>query len=291
MTRRELLALASERLGSREEAVWLLEGASGKNLAELVLSLGEEAPSEEADLVSRMLQRRQSGEPLQYVLGTWGFRGLDLKVDARALIPRPETEVLVDIALAELGRFAAATAEPRCRVADLGTGSGAIALAIASEAAELLDEVWATDSSGSALELARMNSSRLADVEPHAAAKLRLARGSWYEALPRRLVGELGVIASNPPYVAASEMARLPVEVVEWEPAAALLAGPAGIEAIREVLLGAPRWLAPGGSVVVEIGAGQAGAAVEISHEAGFCCSSVRRDLAGLPRVLVACLK
>ena len=285
------MALATDRLGSREEAMWLLEGASGSTLAGLVLSLGEDAPAEVADRVSEMLARRQAGEPLQYVLGTWGFRGIDIRVDPRALIPRPETEVLVDVALAELERFVAAGAGARCLVADLGTGSGAIALALASEAAEMVDEVWATDISDSALELAGVNLGRLGDVHPGAAAKLRLARGSWYEALPSHLAGRFGLITSNPPYVAATELDRLPDEVAGWEPVTALLAGPSGMESISAVLLGASRWLAPGGSVVVEIGAGQAGAAMEISQEAGFGRSCVCRDLACLPRVLVACLE
>jgi len=156
--------------------------------------------------------RRESGEPLQYVLGSWAFRSLELMVDPRVLIPRPETEQVVEVALGEIRRHR------RPVVADLGTGSGAIALSVVAEVAGA--QVWATDTSEAALAVARANLAGLAGM---AATRVRLARGSWFSALPAELRGRLSVVVSNPPYVADAEVASLPAEVAEWEPREALV--------------------------------------------------------------------
>src|SRR5690606_38267662 len=137
-----------------------------------------------------MLARRERGEPLQYVMGRWGFRSLDLLVDDRVLIPRPETEVLAGLALDEVRRLGAPIA------VDLGTGSGAIALSLAAEQPGL--EVWGTDASEDALAVARANLAGLG----RAATRVRLVAGDWFAALPAELAGRIGVVVSNPPYVA-----------------------------------------------------------------------------------------
>src|SRR5688500_2404619 len=154
-----------------------------------------------------MVERRAAGEPLQYVLGAWGFRSLDLYVDRRVLIPRPETEQVVEVALAELRALGAA----KPLVVDLGTGSGAIALSIAPEVPT--SQVWATDASPAALAVARAN---LAGIG-RAAARVRLEHGSWFAALPKLLQGRVDMVISNPPYVADGD--TLPPEVADWEPA------------------------------------------------------------------------
>ena len=174
-----------------------------------------------------MVRRRVAGEPLQYVLGGWEFRGLDLFVDHRVLIPRPETEYVVEVALEEAersglrrSRRAVALVEPEApaAVADIGTGSGAIALALEAELADV--EVWATDVSEDALAVARAN------VAGCAATRVRIAAaGVWFEPLPERLRGSLRLIVSNPPYVAEHEVAELPQEVAGHEPRGALVAG------------------------------------------------------------------
>jgi release factor glutamine methyltransferase len=231
-----------------------------------------------------MVRRRVAGEPLQYVIGSWGFRGLDLYVDHRVLIPRPETEEVVQHALSELDRQTA-DRDPGNRgvVVDLGTGSGAIALAVAAERPGT--EVWATDVSAGALAVASAN---LAGLGGRAATTVRLTQGSWWEALPGDLRGRVDVAVSNPPYISSGEMKTLPPEVAGWEPRQALDAGPSGLEAVHAVIGGARPWLRDGGAVVVEIAPHQAEAASAAAKQTGFSRVEVRGDLAGRPRVLVA---
>ena len=165
-------------------------------------------------------------------------------------------------------------------IADLGTGSGAIAIALATELPDVL--VWATDASPEALEVARAN------VAGCGQTRVRLSEGSWFAALPETLQGELALVVSNPPYIADHEVASLPDEVVGHEPRAALVSGPTGLEAIEELVSAAPRWLAPGASLVVEIAPHQSDAARVLAEAAGFVDVDVRDDLTGRPRVLVA---
>ena len=180
-------------------------------------------PSGPASRATRMVARRRAGEPLQYAIGAWGFRRLDLYLDRRVLIPRPETEQVVEVALRR------AAAARRCRaplVVDLGTGSGAIALSIAVEVPGA--DVWATDVSADALAVARAN---LAGLGGRAATRVRLVEGSWFDALPEAFRGQVHLLVSNPPYVADGE--TLPAEVADWEPPGALRAGPHGARGDR----------------------------------------------------------
>jgi len=271
------------------EARWMLERVSGYEGAELVASEAEPASARAAELLAALLERRTDGEPLQYVLGEWSFRGLDLLVDRRVLIPRPETEVTAEIAIDEAQRLGArrAAADPWAgtttyTIADLGTGSGAIALALAAELPDA--EVWATEASEDALAVARAN---LAGAG-HPATRVRLAAGEWFDALPAELRGRLRIVVTNPPYVAEGELAGLAAEVREYEPMDALVSGPSGLEAIEAVVGGAPDWLEPTGALVCEIAPQQRDAALERARDAGFVDSRVRHDLAGRPRVLVA---
>lgn len=237
-----------------------------------------------------MVERRVAGEPVQYVLGHWSFRRLDLLVDRRVLIPRPETEVVAEVALEEAVRLGAkrgkrgswAGTDTDYYVADLGTGSGALALALADELPRAA--VWATDVSEDALAVARAN---LAGSGT-AAARVRLATGSWFDALPVWLRGELRLVVSNPPYIANSEIASLPPEVAEHEPLQALVSGPTGLEAIERVIVGAVDWLEPSGAVVCEIAPHQAVDGVALALESGYDEAFVRPDLAARDRVLVA---
>jgi release factor glutamine methyltransferase len=203
-------------------------------------------------------------------------------VDARVLIPRPETEQVVEVALAELERVTHEAGDKSPVVADLGTGSGAIALALAAEAGRV--EVWATDASDAALAVARSN---LAGLGGMAATRVRLTRGEWFAALPPDLRGRLSMVVSNPPYVAESEVADLPAEVADWEPRQALVAGPSGLEAVRVLLAEAPEWLSASGVAVIEIAPHQEDAARSLAGEAGFVEVRVDPDLSGQPRALV----
>ncbi len=278
----ELYRLAAERLGDRNEARWMVEEASGERFGSAV-----EAPSEKAGRrMADMVGRRLSGEPLQYVLGSWAFRRLELMVDRRVLIPRPETEQVVEAALGELDRLAGAErAGPgkRATVVDLGTGSGAIALSIARERAGV--EVWATDSSPDALAVARANLSGLAGF---AATRVRIVEGDWWDALPGDLRRRIDLVVSNPPYISTAEMAGLDRSVLDWEPRAALEAGPRGTEALEYLIASAPDWLRAGGALVVEMAPHQAGPLSEAARGAGFSEVAVMPDLADRPRSLVA---
>jgi release factor glutamine methyltransferase len=293
---RELRAEAQRSLSAagvipaETEARFLVENASGYGADEWHEIADAPAPERAATRLLAMVDRRTRGEPLQYVMGEWSFRSLDLFVDPRVLIPRPETEYVVEIALEEaerLGlrrtrrRLALVEPEPRALVADLGTGSGAIALALECELPEA--EVWATDVSADALAVARAN------VAGCAATRVRIAdAGSWFDALPADLRGRLHLVVSNPPYIAEREAADLPEEVVAYEPRAALVAGPDGTEAVAALLTDAPAWLAPGGVFVCEIAPHQAEAMRALAESLGYATAVVRNDLQGRPRVLVA---
>ncbi len=318
VTWRDLYQVAGSRLGDGPDARWLLEDAAGQPWPALMLS--DSRASERArSRLQAMIDRRLAGEPLQYVLGHWAFRGLDLMVDRRVLIPRPETEQVVEVALAELDRLApraapavasgvsvaaaprpseapAATrpqlataaqvrgaAPPAATIVDLGTGSGAIALSIVAERPRV--RVWATDASDDALAVAGAN---LAGLAGFAATRVRLCRGSWWSALPADLRGTVELVVSNPPYVATGEMATLDGEVLDWEPHPALEAGPTGLEAVAAILSSAPLWLRPGGAAVLEIAPHQSAGAKQAALLAGFAHAEVRPDLAGRDRVLVA---
>jgi release factor glutamine methyltransferase len=261
---------------AEQEARWLVQRASGLEGAELIVGLEEPASLRNATFFYDMLERRLRGEPLQYVLGRWGFRVLDLLIDDRVLIPRPETEALTQMALEECRRLDARLA------VDLGTGSGAIALALAVEWTGI--EVWATDVSPDALAVAQANVAGIGRI----GTAVRLAEGSWYEALPAELGGAVDVIVSNPPYVADFEVEDLPDEVRAWEPLEALVSGPTGLEDIERIVADAPLWLAQPGSLLVEIAPHQAAEAEAMARAAGFGSAAVWPDLTGRDRILLA---
>ena len=279
VTWRQALAEAEERLGT-VDARRIVERASGFDGATLLLELDTPITNRQMAYFDRMVERRAAGEPLQYVLGSWGFRTLDLFLDRRVLIPRPETEVVAGVAIAELDRVLAERGVARGRVVDLGTGSGAIALSIAVERTNV--EVWATDVSADALDVARAN---LAGIG-RPARRVTIVQGDWFDALSDDLRGTFDVIVSNPPYVAADD--PLPDVVRDWEPPGALVPGPTGLEAYERIVAEALRWLVPGGALVLEIGETQAAAVCELARAAGFRDVSVQRDLADRDRVVVA---
>jgi release factor glutamine methyltransferase len=277
-TWRQLLVETTEVLGDDAEARWLCQEASGLEGGEWVLGLDEPATQRTVANLDAMVARRRGGEPLQYVMGHWPFRRLDLLVDRRVLIPRPETELVVEVALER----AAEQPDPLV-VADLGTGSGAIALALADELFPRPVAVWACETDEAALDVARAN---LAGIG-RAGTTVRMAWGSWFGALPWELAGRLAVVVSNPPYLADDDPA-VEAPVREWEPAGALFAGPDGLDALREVIAGAPSWLRRGGVLVCEIGAGQGTAVADLASDAGLVDIAILPDLADLDRILVA---
>lgn len=262
------------------EARWIVSVASGLEGVELVLGLDEPATVRGVARLDALVDRRLAGEPVQYVLGSWGFRTLDLFCDPRVLIPRPETEQVVEVALAELDVVRTDRPEGhRPVVVDLGTGSGAIALSVAAERPGT--DVWAVDRSSDALAVARANLAGLGMV----GTRVRLVEGSWFDPLPTELLGRVDLVVTNPPYVAAHE--PLPSSVVDWEPTEALVSGPTGLEAYEAVLAELGRWLAPGGAFVAEIGAGQADDVARLARAADLVDVRVVPDHAGLDRTVV----
>ena len=289
--RARLVAEVAGRVGSTREATWIVERA-------------EAHPTVPAGGVRvtalALADRRVAGEPLQYVLGSWAFRSLELQVDRRVLIPRPETEQVVEVALVELARAASARDDhaggddPMVCV-DLGTGSGALALSLAVEGAGLRRplEVWATDASSDALDVAHANRDALATTDPAAAARVTFARGPWFAALPDRLARRVDLVVSNPPYVGEAEFADLDPTVRDWEPYAALVAprgrsGVAGLADVEAVVAGAGTWLRRHGGLVVELAPSQAYGAIDAARRAGFARVGTARDLAGRLRMVVA---
>jgi release factor glutamine methyltransferase len=287
-TWRELLRDAEAQLAAagREsaevDARRIVEEVSGYEGAELVLVLREPASSRAVARLDALVERRSAGEPLQYVLGRWSFRTLDLLVDRRVLIPRPETEVVAGAAIDELTRRRAATGSgaPRLRAVDLGTGSGAIALSIAAECDGV--DVWATDRSPDAVAVARAN---LAGLGRRGTA-VAVVEGSWFDALPPDLAGTVDLIVSNPPYVGEAEV--LPSEVADWEPGGALVAGPRGLEDLELIVDASTRWLVATGALVLELAPHQASAIAARARAAGFAEVEVLADLAGRDRAVVA---
>jgi release factor glutamine methyltransferase len=259
---------------SRLDAEVLLAEAMGVDRVMLVTEALSDVPPAAARLFGEQVRRRLRREPVAYILGRKGFRRLELAVDRRVLIPRPETELLVELALER---------RPRT-VLDVGTGSGAIALAVADELPGC--EVTAVDTSAAALEVAGANAEGLGLTD-----RVRFFDGPAPE-------GEFDLILANLPYVAESDWSALQPEVTQWEPREALLAGPDGLDAYRALFgghataAGGVRPFSPSGlertnAVAVEVGEGQAGAVAELMGEAGFGRAEVRRDLAGIERVVV----
>lgn len=275
---REALAASTDALRAagiedpRLDAELLLAEATGWSRAELAADPEREVPAPAARRFGELVRRRLRREPFAYIVGRRGFRHLELAVDPRVLIPRPETELLVELAL-ELRPSS---------VLDVGTGSGAIALAAAEELPGCA--VTATDTSLAALEVARANAERLGLGE-----RVELIEGTLPEGR------SFDLVLANLPYVAESEWSSLQPEVTEWEPCEALLAGPDGLDAIRAFLgrlrTSSPPWRTKAKSagmvLALEVGEGQAGAVGKLMGEAGFSEVDVRKDLAGIERVVV----
>jgi release factor glutamine methyltransferase len=260
----------------RLNAELLLAGTLGVKRLDLYLQFDRPLEADELAEFKARLLRRAKHEPLQYIDGSAAFRDLTLRVDPRVLIPRPETEVLVQEVLDWAAARGAASA------LDVGTGSGAIALALATEGS--FSRVVAVDVSPGALEVARANAAQAA---PGTGVDFRL--GSLFAPAE----GErFDVVVSNPPYVGLDERETLDAEVRDWEPGTALFAGADGLEVIRPLVRQAPGHLDPGGLLAMEIGAAQADAVCALVRDTGaFAEPRVRRDLAGRDRIVMAELR
>ena len=255
----------------RAEALMLLAHASGWTRERLIAGSSDALPPSVAADFRSLVDRRVAGEPIAYLVGSREFYGRRFNTDPRALIPRPETELLVDHALQSID-------EQRCeRVLDLGCGSGAIAGTIALERPGVT--VVATDLSADALVLAEANAARLG-------ARVRFVAGDWYGA-----IGDderFDLIVSNPPYVAADDP-HLAAGDLRFEPSMALTDGGDGAGALGRIVAGAPAHLVAGGALIVEHGHEQAAVVRALLDEAGFEQVGSRRDLAGIERISYGC--
>jgi release factor glutamine methyltransferase len=275
----ELLRWTTEYLGgkafhnARLNGELLLAGVLGVKRLDLYLQFDRPLGDAELAAFKARLKRRVRREPLQYIEGEAHFRRLRLSVDPRVLIPRPETEQLVQHVLDW------AAGREGLDALDVGTGSGAIALSLATEGP--FRRVVATDLEAAALEVARANQAACA---PGAAVEFR--QGDGYAPVARE---RFHVIVSNPPYIAEPEREALDAEVRDWEPATALFAGGDGLELIRRLVAGAPERLWPGGLLALEVGAAQGLAAAALVRDTGaFAEPRVHADFAGHPRVVTA---
>ncbi|MCS6843627.1 MAG: peptide chain release factor N(5)-glutamine methyltransferase [Caldilineales bacterium] len=262
------IVAAAQRLGGagvdspRLDAEVLLGHVLGMTRAQLYAHADRRLSEEERRRFEALVGRRCLHEPVAYLVGRKAFYGLDLLVTPHVLIPRPETELLVDLALdtlAHRSRSASGNgAQPQATLADVGTGSGAVALAVAANNPHV--QILATDISAAALEVAQENARRLGLED-----RVRFLRGHLLEPLPQ----PVDLIVANLPYVAESEWPSLAPDIANYEPALALAGGPDGLSLIRDLLAQAPRYLLPGGSLFLEIGSGQ-GAAVARLASAAF---------------------
>jgi release factor glutamine methyltransferase len=278
VTWRTLLNETIEVLGERPQARWICETACGLDGDEFLAELDEPATERMVAQLDAMVARYRAGEPLAYVMGHWSFRTIELMVDRRVLIPRPETEMVAGRAL-ELAR---GVADQR-RVVDLGTGSGAIGLSLAAELPIMGTEVWLTDYSTDAVDVARANAIGLG----RAAANVRVCHGSWFDALPVDVRGEIDVVVSNPPYIADGD-AEVAESVLEYEPHTALFAGDDGLDGVRTIARDARDWLRSGGWLVMEIGYQQGDAVKALLEGFGFVDVAIANDLTGRPRIAEA---
>lgn len=261
--------------GGRGDARLLLQEAAGLDAAALLAHPERILEPQEAAAFWAMVERRARREPLQYILGRAWFYGRSFLVNPSVLIPRPETEMLIDEAIGVLGRGA------RC-LADLGTGSGALAVTLALECSGV---VQAVDISPEALAVAGENARHHGVAE-----RVRLHQGDLWDPLAAAgLSGGLEAVVANPPYVAEAELASLAPEVREHEPRLALVAGEGGLAVLRRIVEGAPAFLVPGGLLLLEVGAGQGEAVAGMCRQHGaFAAVDVLADLAGWGRVVRA---
>jgi release factor glutamine methyltransferase len=268
---REALDVAAAELAEagcpspRVDAEWLLAEALSVSRSELQADGTRELSPEIAAGFRRAIARRAAREPLAYILGEWGFRRLELRVDSRVLIPRPETEVLVERSLALLAGI------DRPRVLDIGVGSGAVALAIADEHAGA--QVVATDRSADALAVAEENR-----VRAGLAGRVELVEGELFAGVD----GPFELVVSNPPYVDSADLESLDPEVRDYEPREALVA--TGVT--EAIAAGAPEVLVAGGALALEVADGKAAEIAAVLENGGYEEVTVTRDLAGLERIV-----
>ncbi len=252
------------------DAELLVQHVLGCGRTELFSSPERALSEDQVHLLEELVGRRGGGEPFQYLTRRQAFRCLDLLVGPGVLVPRPETEIVVEHALSAIAGVTAPS------VADLGTGSGAIALAVATERPDA--QVWATEISPEAAAWARRN------VERVAPGRVRVLEGDLFEPLPDELAGRLDLVVTNPPYLSHADLDEVAPDVADHEPRVATVAGPTGLEIAKRVAIESLKWLAPGGWLVLETHPGQVGRLASLLG-ASYAEVSLHEDLTGALRV------
>ena len=255
---------------ARRETEWLLAAALGLDRVGIYVNFDKPLTDQELAACRAFVARRAKREPLQYILGTQEFRGLDFVVNRAVLIPRHDTEVLVEEALK---RASAGSA-----ILDIGVGSGCITVSLAHALPEA--EVWGVDTSPEALAVARSNAE-------HLGVTVHLVEGSLFEPFADKA---FDLIVSNPPYIPTADLATLQPEVKDYEPCGALDGGSDGLDFYRTIVPAAPAYLNRKGRLLVEVGSGQAAAVLEIFSAAGFIDCFTATDPAGIERVVGGCI-
>lgn len=266
---RQALAEATQRLGDRVDAEVLLAYALSKSRSWLIAHADDLLLSDHAAAYAWLIEQREAGEPIAYIIGRRGFWSLDLEVTPATLIPRPETELLVELALERL------PADKACRVLDLGTGSGAVALAIARD--RPMAQVIATDASSDALVVAQRN------ARSHHIGNVSFVHGDWFAPLDDL---RFDVIVSNPPYIEARDP-HLQQGDLRFEPISALMSGSDGLDDIRRIVRDAGLHLVPGGWLLFEHGWNQGDAVRALLRDADFAELSTAHDLEQRDRVSI----
>jgi release factor glutamine methyltransferase len=254
------------------DAQVLLAHALSATRTQLVIDAKKPLAPDELARFRDMVKRRRMHEPVAYVLGAREFYGRMFRVDKRALVPRPDTETLVTVALARTQACSMSM-----RALDLCTGTGCVAITLARQRPTA--RVHATDVSTDALALAAENAQRLG------AYNLSFTHGDLFAAVPTALA-PFDVITANPPYIASAEIATLARDIKEHEPRLALDGGADGLDLVRRIITGAPPMLASGGVLALEVGAGEAHATGQLFEERGFTCVTITRDYGGIERIV-----
>lgn len=255
------------------DTLYLLSWITGLSRSEILAKSDLQLTDDEQHRLTQALTRRELGEPLQYITGTAPFRFLEVAVQPGVLIPRPETETLVDLALSHIDNVKYPL------VADIGTGSGCIACSVASEREHA--QVWATDFSPAAIEVAAKNASKLG-LSKH----INFVECDLLTGIPFKLLNSFDVIISNPPYIPTDVMRTLPKEVLNFEPTLALEAGEDGLRVYRNLLQQAFPYLKPNGLIAVELHETTLEEAKLLAEQAGYVNVSIKYDLTNRPRYL-----
>ena len=263
--------------GARLEAELLVGGALNLTRVELYTHFERPVSRSERELIKSWLRRRSAGEPLHYITGERQFRHLTLRVGPEVLVPRPETELLVQTVIDAVTKTHSSFAD--LRILDLGTGSGAIALSLAKELPGC--RLAAVDCSADALRLAEENIAR-----EQLQGFIELRQGDYFAALATTDAPVFDVVVTNPPYIPAPAIEALAVDVRDWEPRVALSGGADGLDAYRAIIPAAPDHLKSGGLIAMEIGEEQAESVTHILREQAFADVNVQKDLAGKDRIV-----